>query len=246
MKKVQRARALLQLLFLCAVLLGLHRRMGLIIFVFTPLAFIAGNFFCGWLCPLGAIQELLRKAGSIFMKRSIKRIKLPSGAQRYAQFTKYLLALVILILVLLGAMSPDEANSLPVDAYQSFFALADGNHLAAAAISALCAFLITSLFIDRPYCNYLCVNSVEYALPSCTRVLTIRRNPDACVKCGACDARCPMNISVSHVKEVRNLQCINCLGCIAVCPARGALSYGRAGVLTKIENKIRAARRTSE
>jgi polyferredoxin len=246
MKKVQCARALLQLLFLCAVLLGLHRRMGLIIFAFTPLAFIAGNFFCGWICPLGAIQELLRRAGSIFMGRSIKRVKLPPRVQRYAQFTKYLLALVILILVALGAMSPDEANSLPIDAYQSFFALADGAPLIAVSLAALCVFLIASLFIDRPYCNYLCVNSVEYALPSLTRVLTIRRNPEACVKCGGCDARCPMNISVSHVKEVRNLQCINCFGCIAGCPVRGALSYGRTGVLTKIGNKIRAARRASE
>jgi polyferredoxin len=230
-----------QLLFLSVVLLRLHRELGPLIFAFTPLALVAGNFFCGWLCPLGTVQELLRTIGSAFVR---KKIKLPAGVQRYAQYTKYLMALALLAFVGLGAMKTDEVDALPIDAYQSFFVLSDGESLAAAALAVLCLFLIASLFIDRPYCNYFCVNSVEYALPSWTRVFSIKRDAAVCVGCGICDARCPMNIRVSETKEVRNLQCVNCFRCVSGCPAKRALSFGKGNVWMNIKNKLKPERET--
>jgi polyferredoxin len=241
MKKIIRLRTTFQVSFVLLVFLRLHRTVHPVLVVLSPLAFIAGNFFCGWFCPLGAFQDALSKVGSLFIK---KKIKIPPSVQRYAQYSKYLLALVLLILIGAGIMGTEEANSLPVDAYQSFFAIFDGNPLMISAIVFLVFVLILSLFVNRPFCNYLCVNSVEYAVPSWTRIFTIRRKAATCISCKACDQICPMNIQVSTAGELRNLQCINCFRCVARCPVNGTLSYGRAdAVLRKLKDGVQSCNR---
>jgi len=230
MKKILWVRRVCQALLVMLVLLGLHRAAQPVQTVLLLFAFVAGNFFCGWLCPLGTFQEALGKAGSLLIK---KKIKMPPSIQRYAQCTKYLLMLILLILIGMGTMQVEEVQALPTDAYQSFFNFFDGNPLIAAASVFLALILLLSLFVDRPFCNYLCTNSIEYALPSWTRIFTVKRNSETCVKCGICDRVCPMNIQVSAAEELRNLQCINCFKCVARCPVDNTLTYGRADALLK-------------
>ena len=236
MKKVLWVRRVFQLCFVILVFLGLHRTVHPVLAVLLPLAFIAGNFFCGWFCPLGTFQEVLGKAGSLFIK---KKIKMPSSIQRYAQCSKYLLMLILLILMGIGAMQTEEVQILPVNAYQSFFAVFDGGPLMVSAGVFLVFILFLSLFVDRPFCNYLCTNSIEYALPSWTRIFTIKRNSATCIKCKLCDRNCPMNIRVSDAQELRNLQCINCFRCAAGCPINNTLTYGKAdALLNKLKEKL--------
>ncbi|GHV45709.1 hypothetical protein FACS1894204_05580 [Synergistales bacterium] len=232
MKKIIKLRIVFQVSFVLLVFLRLHRTVYLILIFMPPLAFTVGNFFCGWCCPLGTFQDAFGKVGSLFIK---EKIKIPPSVQRYAQYSKYLLALVLLILIVAGIIGAEEAKSLPVNAYQSLLAIFDRNPLMMSAIGFLVFILLLSFFVNRPFCNYLCVNSVGYALSSWTRSFTIKRKAAACINCKACDRSCPMNIQVSIAGELRNLQCINCFRCIAKCPVDDALSYGygRADALLK-------------
>lgn len=239
-KNIRLLRKGFQGLFLLIVFLRYHRAANDFLVVLPLLAFIAGNFFCGWFCPLGTLQEILGKIGSLFVR---KKLRLPVRFQRYAQFSKYILMLAILLFAALGIMRMEDANALPLDAYQSFFAVFDGNPLTTLAAAFLIVMLALALFVDRPFCNYLCVNSIEYAVPSCTRIFTVKRDPSVCIECGACDRACPMNIRVSKAVELRNLQCINCFECINACPARGALGYGWAKIaIRSIRDKIKRTR----
>ncbi|MDR1472560.1 MAG: 4Fe-4S dicluster domain-containing protein [Synergistaceae bacterium] len=153
-----------------------------------------------------------------------------------------MLAVLILALVGLGQITPDSVDALPFDAYQSFFDKLDGGALSEAATAALGFVLVLSLLMDRPYCNYLCLNSIEYALPSWTRVFSVKRDGDKCIGCGNCDRSCPMNVRVSEIVELRSLRCINCFWCIARCPAAGALSYGKTdAAIAKLKNLLASA-----
>ena len=234
MKKVVSARTAVQILYLVLVCLGLNRYLHPYLLILIPLALLAGNYFCGWLCPVGATQELMGRIGSLFVKKKMK----PSLAlQRYAQYSKYLFLSCLLLLVALGAIQPADAETLPVNAYKTFFIFAATRRFLSISAGAFFVFILAlSMFTERPFCNYLCATGVRYALPSWTRLFTIKRNAAACVQCKLCDKICPMHIQVSSTEEIRNLQCINCFKCTASCPVHGALSYGKANILRRFLN----------
>ena len=218
-RTVQYCRNLVQWIVLALLVAGLYtqviRAHTLVVLV---LALLAGNFFCGWLCPYGTVQELCGKIGSLFLKR---KLKMPPSLQRYLQFSRYAL---MLILLAMGAQA--AAVAAPINAYRSFMSLAGGKTLEMTAFTIMASFLVIGLFFERPFCNYVCSEGIRFGIASLTRLFTIKRNAAACVNCQRCSQACPMNIQVSAGKSVRNAQCINCFRCVAACPVQGTLSYG--------------------
>ena len=102
-----------------------------------------GSIFCRFLCPIGAVQELIfripRKFGEI---------------PTLARFPKVLFYLpyIILFLVALGSASFSTTIFCKFDPFGALF----GCNPAGWKLPFLIAFLITSLFIFRPFCQFLC------------------------------------------------------------------------------------------
>jgi polyferredoxin len=184
------------------------------------LALLAGNCFCGWVCPFGTVQEICSKIGSLFIE---KKFKMPSSIQRYAQFSRYLVMLAVLLLAAQGV-----SGAMPFDAYRTFMGAIGGRAVQTAALAIMGGFLLISLFFERPYCNYACTEGIKFCLAGLARFATIKRNPKSCVNCKRCNQACPMNIKVAESGNLRNPQCINCFQCIAACPVPATLTYGRA------------------
>ena len=68
------------------------------------------------------------------------------------------------------------------------------------------------------------VNPVFYTFCVKAKPFTVS---DACVGCGQCAARCPMNnISLRGGKPVWGGECTQCMACICYCPAE-AIEYGK-------------------
>ena len=221
-RNVQYCRTLMQLAALALLVAGLYTQVVRAHTLWVlGLGLLAGNFFCGWLCPYGTAQELCGKIGSLFLKR---KLKMPPALQRYLQFSRYLLMLALLAL---GAQA--AAAAAPINSYRSFMSVAGGKVVEAAAFAIMGGFLVIALFFERPFCNYVCSEGIKFGVASLTRLFTIKRNAATCVNCQRCNQACPMNIQVSAGKSVRNAQCINCFQCIAACPANGTLSYGNVG-----------------
>ena len=56
------------------------------------------------------------------------------------------------------------------------------------------------------------------------------RASDACIGCGQCVKRCPMNnISLNSGKPVWGKECTHCMACICYCPAK-AIEYGKKSI----------------
>ena len=221
-RNVEYCRTLMQLTALALLVAGLYTQVVRAHTLWVlGLGLLAGNFFCGWLCPYGTAQELCGKIGSLFLKR---KLKMPPALQRYLQFSRYLLMLALLAL---GAQA--AAAAAPINSYRSFMALAGGRVIETMALAIMAVFLVIALFFERPFCNYVCSEGIKFGVASLTRLFTIKRNAATCVNCQRCNQACPMNIQVSAGKSVRNAQCINCFQCIAACPANGTLSYGNVG-----------------
>jgi ferredoxin len=80
----------------------------------------------------------------------------------------------------------------------------------------LYVFIFLMLFSKRPFCRILCPLGAIYGLTSKLSLLRLSVDHDACIKCGACDEVCPVEIDV--LKEIGGPECIACGDCIKICP----------------------------
>jgi uncharacterized protein with FMN-binding domain/ferredoxin len=182
------------------------------------LTILSGAFYCGWICPFGFLQDLFSKIGSWI---GIKKRKTPKSIQKFLMFSRYILALLVLLI------SVDLIFTvLSFDPRANFENMLLGNVVTVSCLVVIFCFEIISLFFDRPFCNYLCVQGAKYGFFSILRPITIKRNDSKCVGCKKCDKVCPMNIEVSKCGDLRSPQCINCFQCISSCPVKGTLTYG--------------------
>jgi len=87
----------------------------------------------------------------------------------------------------------------------------------------LLVFLILALFVQNPWCRYLCPYGALLGLVSLTSLARITRDPTLCVRCNACSSRCPAWLPVMIKTTVRSPECFACYRCVQGCPAPGAL-----------------------
>lgn len=198
----------------------LGRSFGIAI-ALMALALLGGAFYCGWLCPLGTVQEWLGRLGSRISGG--RRLKVSVRVEKWLVPLRYVLMVAgfsgLAFLTFLGFLSQP---------YQSFMGLIAGNtaYVTAAAWTLLGFFLVSSLLMDRPFCRYFCTEGARYGLLSMARIFSIRRRKSKCINCAVCDKKCPTQVKISTKSHVRNPQCVNCMECISSCPVDGALSYG--------------------
>ncbi len=186
------------------------------------LAVLFGPVFCGWVCPLGTIQEWFAGIGRrIFKKRRYNHF-IPAKVDRVLRYLRYVvLAWVIYMTAISGKLIFES-----VDPYFAMFNFWSGE-VAIGGLIVLGLTLVGSIFVERPWCKYACPYGAVLGLTNLFRVFSIRRTPSTCTSCGACDITCPMNINVSSKTVIRDHQCISCLECTseAHCPVAGTVTF---------------------
>ncbi len=118
-------------------------------------AIVIGRFYCGWLCPFGALTEMLYRA----LPRL--RVKVPLHLDRWLRTLKYLFLFVILLVGLL--MGRTYTTSVIVENVEPFGTLFQfsGDFM---MWFFVILFLLGSIFISRFYCKYICPLGAFFAL----------------------------------------------------------------------------------
>ena len=190
-------------------------------------AFFFGPLFCGYFCPLGTMQEWIGKLGKKIFKKKYGKL-IPPAADKVMRYLRY----VVLIAVVYQTAAAAKLVFVEVDPYYALFNFFTGE-VAWTAIAVLLGTMVLSLFVERPWCKYLCPYGALLGLFNLIRVFPVRRREETCINCKKCDAACPMQIKVSTGKAVRDHQCISCHECLsgAACPVKDTVivSAGKGG-----------------
>ncbi len=133
-----------------------------------PATLVVGNFFCGWVCPYGTLQDLFGTVGKKLFK---KRLKMLVGIQKYLQYTRYVL--FALSLTGLASLVFEVING-----YGTFMGIWMNGFVMSTAIIVMGSLLLIAIVFERPFCNYLCGEAVKYSVLSMTRIFSIKRNED--------------------------------------------------------------------
>ena len=173
-------------------------------------ALLMGRAFCGWICPLGAIQEWLARLARKLTggQRAWLPLNLSPLLDRPLRYLKY----GVLGWVLWSSISAVVPSLEPFCPYKTLFHFELASALAWSVFSIM---IVGSLLVERFWCKYLCPMGALLAVFNQISPLRVHTG-DACVDCGRCGSTCGMGIE-ERPENIRNLECIRCLDCLDTC-----------------------------
>jgi len=173
-------------------------------FYMLLLTLVFGRFFCGWVCPLGSMIDLV---GSLKRKRPDK----DNLTDRKLNKIKYFILAIIGLFALLGIQLAWVFDPMVITArFVSFSSFPSG--VIFIFFLAVCG---TALLIKRFWCRTLCPLGALYSLLA--RFSLLRRTVEDCKECKRCKSECRMGAIKDDLSYVK-AECILCMDCLYNCP----------------------------
>ncbi len=213
---------------------------------------VFGRLFCGWLCPIGFIQDLMLKMKGYQSKVSLRK-----------HLTLKKLKFVVLIVVLFfsttlyaslyldpesdykAALGPFARGVLfPIQPETTLFStipwmiqagaesglldfgtLESPGYLMLLGLALLAVLFAGAYMIPWFWCRYFCPTGALMGIFMRFSFLGLGRDPSRCTKCGECVEICPMQIRILELpwEKFNDPECTLCLECVGACPS-GALA----------------------
>ncbi len=202
-----------------------HNRIGFyVIGIILLYGMLLGRTICGWLCPLGMIQELLHK---------IPTPKIPKS--RITRALTYLKYVILAVFCAAVPMWYGFTHGMAVPGFCKYICPAGTFEGAMGLLSSpnnrgffsMLGILFTRKFIImlfigllcvfcyRAFCRFICPLGAIYGMFSRLAVIGVKVDLNRCNSCGSCVRACKMD-----VRKVGDHECIHCAQCIAVCPQK--------------------------
>jgi polyferredoxin/Pyruvate/2-oxoacid:ferredoxin oxidoreductase delta subunit len=193
---------------------------GLAVLALTALL---GRFFCGWICPLGTLQQLVSWLAGPQKRKATER-------NRYRRWfsAKYLILLVLLIWAALGSNHFGWLDPLAL-LHRAFATgvrpLWRGGAVPGGwvAFSMLALILLASAWMPRFFCRALCPAGALMGLFARLAPFRIHRSEPTCTDCNLCLIACQG--ADEPLGHHRVSECHVCLNCTQAC-SQHSLSYG--------------------
>lgn len=195
--------------------------LGIIIGLTIIITIVFGPIICGFICPFGAIQDLAAKIGKKKFKRKYNKF-ISKELDLQLKNLRYLTLIVTVFLTATSSVALLES----INPYHAFLGIFN-KKFSILGFIVLIIILITSIFIQRPWCRYLCPYGATLGLFNKIKIFRIIRKDSTCVKCNKCNNSCPMGINIIEEDAIRNESCISCLECVdeKVCPKANTITY---------------------
>ncbi|WBU55222.1 NosR/NirI family protein [Paracoccus sp. SCSIO 75233] len=174
--------------------------------VAAALIFWGRGAYCGWLCPFGALQELLNQIGR---KLGIPQYSLPWGLHERLWPVKYM---IFLGLFGVSLASLEQAERLAeVEPFKTAIILKFARAWPFVVYAA--GLLMAGLFVERFYCRYLCPLGAGLAIPARIRMFDWLKRYNECGNpCQTCANECFVQ-AIHPTGEINPNECLNCMHC---------------------------------
>ena len=174
--------------------------------VAASLLFWGRGVYCGWLCPFGALQELLNNVAK-YLK--VPQIAVPWPLHERLWPIKYIVFLGILGLSLYSFELAEKASEVEPFKTAIILKFARTWPFVLFAVGLLTA----GLFIERAYCRYLCPLGGALGIPGRMRMNEwLRRYKECGSPCMRCAQECMVQAihPEGHINPNECMQCLHC------------------------------------
>lgn len=175
-------------------------------FVAMTLLLWGRGIFCGWLCPFGALQELINITAR---KLKIKQFELPFAVHERLWAIKYL---VLLALFAISLESIGEAERYAeVEPFKTVIMLKFQREWGYVLYAGI--LLSLSIFTHKAYCRYICPLGAALAIPAKFRLFDwLKRRKECGTPCQICAQECEIQ-AIHPTGEINANECHWCLDC---------------------------------
>jgi polyferredoxin len=195
----------------------------LLYIVLFILSLFVARLWCGWLCPMGAWQEIC----SPIIKKNVK-----AGWRNYIKY--------IVTVLWLGVIAASFYGAGGIRSVDPLFGTVNGISVTSLDILIIVGIIFAIIFFvayftgRRGFCHVLCPIAALMIAGRKIRnlagwpALQLSADADLCTDCKTCSKNCPMGLDVNGMvlKEgMENAECILCESCADSCP-KGAIAYG--------------------
>ena len=162
--------------------------------------------YCGWLCPFGALQELLNRGARLV---GVPQLSVPFGLHQRLWVLKYVIFLVLFGLSLYELGIAERMSE--IEPFKTAIILRFMRDWPFVAFAL--ALLVASLFVERFFCRYLCPLGAALAIPARLRMFDwLRRYRECGNPCQRCATECPVQ-AIHPEGNINPNECIQCLHC---------------------------------
>jgi polyferredoxin len=175
-------------------------------YTLVSVVLIGRGVFCGWLCPFGALQDLL---GQISRALRVPQWNPPVALERHLRMGKYITAAAVMGLVM-TQIDPAGATS-EIEPFRT--AITTRFTRAWPYVLYAGALLAIGLCSERAYCRFLCpLGGVLAVLDRLHLLNLLKRRPECGSPCRLCERGCPVG-AIEPDGRIATAECFQCLDC---------------------------------
>ncbi|MHB0856361.1 MAG: 4Fe-4S binding protein [Anaerolineae bacterium] len=190
--------------------------------VLLGLVWVSNKALCGWGCPLGLLQDLLNRTRLPKWRPSFRL----SNSVRFVAFGALVAGIAVTGLDWIGWIDPFQIFRFNLGGAIGVF----GGLL-----------LVASLFVYRPWCQFLCPFGLLGWVIEQFSLLQPRIDRQLCRNCQLCVRACPTSAMADiYAGSKLHADCFACGACLMACPREGAMRWRGGSRNDRINKEERA------
>lgn len=202
---------------------------------------VFGRLICGFVCPMGLLQDLMYKI------KSPKRIV----RLRFIRYVKYIV--LILFVALFPMLFLHELSGFGEPWFCKYICpsgtifaaipllsidemLRDSAGILFVVKSTIAGgLLVASVFIYRPFCRILCPLGAIYAIFNKIAFIRMQCDEKKCTSCNKCAEAC--QIMLEPAKQPNSPECVRCGDCKAVCETKALKTDYLSSIISRTKER---------